>query len=242
MAEINWNQYANSYDLMCLNLPEYQELVQETTSLFPLFISQKKPKIIEIGSGTGNITINTAKKLPNAKITSLEYNSYFVNYQKQKILKENLENRIKIIFADARDSTIFKFEKYDAAIMYHVLNFFQEKERNTIIENIYNSLKFKGYFIICDIGRKIPVENWTNQIISNLVKKIGPKNAFKIYNDIKPAIYANNQARERQDKGISYLHTLNELKQFIENFGFKTLYEKNTFYRGIDDFIICQKI
>lgn len=241
MVEINWNKYAKSYDLMCLNLPEYQELIEETTSLFPLFISKKIPQILEIGSGTGNITINTAKKLPNAKITSIEYNTHFVNYQKEKISKENLEKRINIILADVRDTKIFQKKNYDAAIIFHVLNFFPKDEREIIVQNIYNVLKSKGHLIICDIGRKIPVENWTNEIISNLVKNIGVKNAFNIYEKIKPAITANIQARERQDKGISYMHSIEDLQIFLENFGFKTLYKKNTFYRGLDDFIICQK-
>ncbi|MCA9459327.1 MAG: class I SAM-dependent methyltransferase [Nanoarchaeota archaeon] len=239
--QINWNTYAREYDIMCHNNPEYLKLISTITKKIKKIITGNNLTLAELGSGTGNFTLNIAKKMSkNNKIISLEYTKEFLDLQKTKIKNENLNTKIKLIKNDIRNLP-FTYESLDVVLMFHVLNFFKDEERDKILSEIYKTLKPNGYFIISDIGREINVGKWALKLYLNVLKKKGINGLIDFHKNTSEVRKQNQNANKRQKNGTSYLHDLEEFQNYIASFGFKIIHGENTLYGGIDDFVIAQK-
>jgi phospholipid N-methyltransferase len=241
MSTIQWNTYAKEYDLFCLNNHEYQKLITITSQIISKLNLPQNPKICELGSGTGNFTIEVLSKIfKNEEVLSLENEKMFFDYQKKKIENEKIEN-IQLILKDIRDKNFLSNKKQDLFLMIHVLNFFSKEDRNKIMTNIISSMNSGGYLIISDIGRQIELNDWLDEVYTEIISKQGFQKAIDFHNNTNNARSANITAIEKQKNGESYMHTLDEFIEYIESYGLKVIYSRDDLYRKIDDFIIAQK-
>ena len=241
MSEINWGRYAKEYDYMCKYTPMYQELMLNTKKhLCDLNIEPKN--ICEFGSGTGNFTIDVLNSsFPESNILSIEYVPEFLDRQNKKIINLGLENKIQLIKSDIRTASI-KNSSMDLILMNHVLNFFNLNERDDIVQNAFDSLNKDGYFVISDIGRNINVFKLGVEIYLHAFKKYGLKKTIELYNNTCEVRKQNVQANKRQRKNISFMHNLDEFKNYIKDFGFEIIFSTNKYFGGIDDFLIAKKL
>lgn len=135
----NYSQY---YDLL-YRTKGYSEEVKFVTSV----IKKYKPnseKILSLGCGTCSHDILLAKK--GFDITGVDISTTMLNIAKQKIEKENLKNKIRLIKQDIREMKIK--EKHDVAMaMFNVIGY---QTSNSDIEkalgNVNRSLKKGGIF------------------------------------------------------------------------------------------------
>ena len=111
-------QYVTDYLRDCLKkrsgllaqMEEYAQnngvpIVQPETSKFieTLIMSVKPKKILEVGCAIGYSSIVMAEASPESEITTLEFDENIAKVAKENIEKAGLSNRIKVIYADARD-------------------------------------------------------------------------------------------------------------------------------------------
>ena len=242
--EINWNEYANAYDLMCEYNPSYFELMRVISNSVQSLFSKNENNIsmYDYCSGTGNIFLSILDKNPNiSKIYSLEKNPGFIHKQKDKIKTRNLEEKVNILEDDILAHK--PIEKVDLCCLIHGFNFFQEDQRSKILHTIDSTLKVGGYFIISDIGREIKVEEWEKYMFNHLAQKFGNETkAHEEMEKIKNPSEQNRIAQENQQKGLAYMHDLPEFISYLRDFGFeKVVSARNDLYRGIDDFVIIEK-
>ncbi|MFZ1289165.1 MAG: peptide chain release factor N(5)-glutamine methyltransferase [Melioribacteraceae bacterium] len=90
---------------------------QETEILIDTIISfvnkNEEIKILDIGTGSGNIPIALAKNLPNAKIDSIDISEKAIEIAGQNSKINNVENRINFLLVDINNFNPINYEMYD---------------------------------------------------------------------------------------------------------------------------------
>lgn len=239
-----WSEYAKEYEIMVDNIPAYWELLEMQKKIILKYTNLKFLEegsfVADIGSGTGNgiyYVISEINDLCN--IVSIEANDSFLAIQKKKL--RNIKNDIIYENNQAQDKDSYN-HCFDFIYMNHCLCTNSKPERDSIMKNLYDSLKPNGYLSITDIGRVIDVESWYDVIMSDIATQKSSYDAELFYNSTPTVRKVNSFVAEKQKSGEVFTHTLDEFEEYIRGYGFKILYSTDTLYRGIDDFIIAQKI
>ena len=110
---------------------------------FNFQIFQKKI-ILEVGSGSGRI-LNMLSKYDPLKLIGIEPSSGF------KKLKENTRD-IPNLKISNKSGSDFEFRNLDVIVSFGVIHHIPDP--NPVIQNIYNSLKESGYFILWVYGHE----------------------------------------------------------------------------------------
>ena len=85
----------------CNDVPIVQP---ETAKFLQTFVMANKPqKILEVGCAIGYSAILMAKAYPESHITTLEFDADIAEIAKSNIQKAGLMQRVKVVYADARD-------------------------------------------------------------------------------------------------------------------------------------------
>ena len=90
--------------------PETEVLIEKVIES----VNNKEPlKILDIGTGSGNIAIVLAKNLPNAKITAIDISEIAINTAKENAELHNINGQVHFIISgimDYKDSESNKFD------------------------------------------------------------------------------------------------------------------------------------
>lgn len=242
MNDVDWSNYASQYDIITVKYnPEYKKLLNEIKNILVDLKIKKNSTICEFGSGTGNVIINSIiPSCYNSKIISIEKDKNFMNLQKKKLKTQNLQKRVEILCKDIREE-IFSKQTLDVAVVCHAFNFLNEEERNKVMINFYNAIKPEGYLLISDIGREIINKEWVPIMFKEAWKTDGFKGIYNLWMSSSIARKQNKNARERQNKGISWLHTLDDFCQYLRNHSFEIVSKRNDLYKGLDDTVLARK-
>ena len=68
-----------------------------------IIAAENPNKILDVATGTGDLAIALAKKIPNAQITGFDLSAGMLAYGKTKVKKNHLDNRIEMIQGDAEN-------------------------------------------------------------------------------------------------------------------------------------------
>lgn len=142
----HFEEEAKEYDELILKLiPKYNEMVKFLISSIP-FEDSKAIKVLDLGCGTGNITIAVKKRYPIAKITCIDLAERMINIAKYKLSKYN------DIYYNLGDLRKIQFGcDYDLIISSLALHHLQtDQEKISIYHKIYDSLKEGGAFYNAD--------------------------------------------------------------------------------------------
>jgi len=111
-------------------------------------VNKKELKILEIGSGEGDLTKFILKNNKNFKIDCLDVSREMINISKQ--LLSEYQNRINFINDDALEYLKKIDFKYDIIASAWTIHNFKWKEKHETLKNIYNNLPRKGVFLLMD--------------------------------------------------------------------------------------------
>lgn len=138
---MTYQHMAPFYDYFMRNAP-YGKWIDFTKEIFNQY-GENINKIIDLGCGTGEITIRLAKK--GYHLFGIDYSSEMLSYAEQKAFKENVP--IQWVHQDARK--LDGFSNMDAVISFcDVMNYITtEKDLRIVFERVYTSLKDDGLFI-----------------------------------------------------------------------------------------------
>lgn len=105
-------------------------------------ITAPRPKILEIGCGTGSFTRFTAMTFPDAKVTAMD-----LSYPYLKIAKKRLSkfDRVEFIQGDGAHLP-FQSESYDAVVTVFLFHELPKEERRRVLEESKRVLKKGGFF------------------------------------------------------------------------------------------------
>jgi len=137
---MSYQLMARLYDEFMMDAP-YEKWVEFTEFVVNKY-NIERPKIIDLGCGTGEITVQLAKKYP---ITGVDYSTDMLTIAAQKAIEANLD--INFIHQDLRE--LEGLSEFDMAISYcDVMNYItSESELHKVFSNVANSLKNEGIFI-----------------------------------------------------------------------------------------------
>ncbi|MCE5213610.1 MAG: class I SAM-dependent methyltransferase [Methanobacterium sp.] len=142
----HFEEEAKEYDELILKLiPKYDEMIKSLIISIP-FEDSKEIKVLDLGSGTGNITIAVKKRYTNAKITCVDLAERMINIAQYKLSK------YKDINYHLGDLRKIQFDSdYDLIISSLALHHLQtDQEKINIYHKIYDSLKEGGAFYNAD--------------------------------------------------------------------------------------------
>ncbi len=87
--------------------PETEILVEKA---FEKLKQIEKPKVVEIGTGSGIISVMLSKLLPELKVTAVDINDDALNLAKENAKKHSVENQISFIKSDLLKEVIGHFD------------------------------------------------------------------------------------------------------------------------------------
>lgn len=166
----HFEEEAKEFDGIILKLiPYYNQMIEALVSAIN---SEKKPiKVIDLGCGTGTISLEIKKRFPSAKITCVDI------AQNMLLMAENKLREYDDIEYIPGDFNDFKFpEKYDVAVsslaLHHLIT---NEDKISFYKNIYESLNPGGLFFNADVvlashkaAQDIYMEKW-KQFMSKTV-------------------------------------------------------------------------
>ena len=152
-------------------IPYYTEMLEATASIIS-FDTNKEFKVIDLGCGTGTLSVEILKKFPKAKITCVDIAENML-----KIAEEKLGSSFEYINSDFNDF-IFP-DKYDLIVsslaLHHLLN---DDDKKVFYNKIYDALNSGGVFINADVItgsdkflQEIYLEKWMKYMERNMSKE-----------------------------------------------------------------------
>lgn len=139
-SEEGYNQAALFYDEKEKYLNSFEQ-----NKLLPLLGEIKEKKILDVGAGTGRLSIALAKQ--GADVTALDVSKEML----EKIKMKN--KKIKIVIGEA-ESLPFEDETFD--IVTAVFLIVHLKNPTRFFDEVYRVLKDGGIFIVTNINQKDP--------------------------------------------------------------------------------------
>lgn len=180
------SKVANIYDFFSY-ITGYRQSIEYFVRQLPFEISAPI-KVLDAGCGTGPYTFAILKIFPNAKVTAFDLDKGLVKHLKEKVQRNNLNDRVSVFTADIQgELSEIENEKFDLIITSGVLVYVPHEKT---VRNLSRFLVLGGYFFnspnrdsawgrfICKLYNCKPYPKEEN--ISVFVK-----NGFTLVKDIK---------------------------------------------------------
>jgi demethylmenaquinone methyltransferase / 2-methoxy-6-polyprenyl-1,4-benzoquinol methylase len=108
------------------------------------------PKIVDVATGTADVALMTSKMIPSATIIGIDPSNGMLDVGRQKVTKENLDSRVNLQWADARNLGHFEANTFDAGTMAFGIR--NVPERDVALCEIYKIMKPKSMFCILEFS------------------------------------------------------------------------------------------
>ncbi|MGV8144773.1 MAG: class I SAM-dependent methyltransferase [Methanothermobacter sp.] len=182
---------AKEYDELIVKLiPNYKEMITSLIASIP-FENSQPLEVLDLGCGTGNITIAVKKRYPNARVTCLDLAEHMIETAKYKLSQYD---DVKFFVGDFSN---FQFQKgYDLIISSMALHHLKtDADKIAVYQKIYNALKEGGAFYNADnvlasneYLENVNMEKWNAFMLENISEKeIEEKYISTYYEEDYPA-------------------------------------------------------
>lgn len=126
-------------------IPHYQDMIQALICTLP-FHHKEKVKVLDLGSGTGNLSLAVKKKFPKARITCLDLADSMIQQTQLKLADYR---DVDYLVGDLRD--LEALCEYDAVVSSLAIHHLQRGEQKSFYSKLYSALKESGVFYNADI-------------------------------------------------------------------------------------------
>jgi ubiquinone/menaquinone biosynthesis C-methylase UbiE len=236
ISTVNWQSYAQKYDMLLDYNPFYQDLRNLVFSKIESWNFDSEDTIADIGAGTGNYSVKLAEIFPEAKVYHVDKNDGMCELAEHKMTQKNLHN-LQILKKSVEDLD-FPESSLSACFCLHSLYTFPEPEK--IIQRIYHWMKPGAVGVFVDPGRTVNVLDWQIAIGWHMVRKYGLGKTLKILREGKEISYQNRQISKLHAQGIYWKHSHQEFCDAVKAAGFE-ITEATTCFRGISDLVVIRK-
>ncbi len=151
--------------------------------------------VLDLASGTGDLAILMAPKVPKGKITLSDINGAMLEEARKRLLNHGIVENTEIVQANAEELP-FADNTFDRAIMAFGLRNVTHKDK--VLENLYRVLKPGGRMIILEFSQ--PVYGWLTKIYDPYSFKILPKLGKLIANDAASYQYLAESIRKHPNQ------------------------------------------
>ena len=128
-------------------LPRYDEMLEVITECLP----SNTQRILELGCGTGELSLKILKALPKVEIIALDYSPRMVKFAHDKIITAGFDNRWTGIEADfgewANNPEKFNLgTDFDACVSSLAIHHLTDEMKLKLIQQVATNLKPQGCF------------------------------------------------------------------------------------------------
>jgi trans-aconitate 2-methyltransferase len=128
-------------------LPKYDEMLDVLTSCIP----SDKPNILELGCGTGELTLKILQRYPSATIVAVDYSPRMLDFARTKIESAGYTSRwtgIKIDFGEwaIEPNLAGLTDRFDAVISSLAIHHLEDEMKLKLFQRIRTSLNAGGCF------------------------------------------------------------------------------------------------
>ncbi len=169
--------------------------------------------ILEIGTATGRYTLALAKR--GYKLTSVDISSTLLEECRKSLAKEGLENRVRLIEADARNLSKVPEKEFDAVLLmgplYHLV---MEDDRKAALQEAFDRLQSGGIIFSSFISRF--------GILGDLIKNV--PGWVEDQEEVHGILEQGKNPNHIPGSGFrGYFAHISEIAPLHEGIGFKTL-------------------
>lgn len=141
----HFQEEAEIFDRLIKTLiPHYQEMIEALAGVLP-FHPKERISVLDLGSGTGNVSLAIKKRFPQAHLTCLDLAENMIQTTRHK-LEEYAE--VDYVVGDLRD--LEAKAEYDAVVSSLAIHHLSRGEQQSFYSQIYTALKTGGVFYNAD--------------------------------------------------------------------------------------------
>jgi tRNA (cmo5U34)-methyltransferase len=126
-------------------IPQYQDMIEALAEVLP-FHPKERVSILDLGSGTGNVSLAVKNRFPNVHVTCLDLADNMIQQTRTK-LSEYPE--VNYVVSDLRD--LEAVQEYDAVVSSLAIHHLSRAEQKSFYSQVYTALKESGVFYNADI-------------------------------------------------------------------------------------------
>ncbi|MGO9387582.1 MAG: class I SAM-dependent methyltransferase [Methanobacterium sp.] len=167
----HFEEEAKEFDSLILKLiPHYDEMISSLTLAIP-FNVKETIKILDLGCGTGNVSLAVKERFPRSKLTCVDLAENMIEMARTKLFKySDIEYQI------GNFSTLNFSDNYDVIFSSLALHHLKsDEEKKGLYSKIYDALSVGGVFYNADtvLGSnshlsKVNMDMWKNYMMKNL--------------------------------------------------------------------------
>jgi ubiquinone/menaquinone biosynthesis C-methylase UbiE len=233
---VDWEGYANSYDLLAENNPAYQSLVEEVVAVVTRLHPRAGAIIADLGAGSGNVSVPLAKAHPDVHVVHVDSAMAMNARASAKAALRNLSNH-RVEPCDVWAAP-FRPAELAGAVTVHAL--YALPRAREYLAKIFEWLEPGGFLVACDAGRMMNVLAWSVFLLRHSLAAHGLAHTFSLFRSTRIAAAENRKIGREQRRGRYWTHDLREFRSAIERAGFE-VQEAHVTYRGASDFVVARK-
>ena len=233
---VDWDSYAEVYDLMADNNPAYQDLIAQFKHAIAEWCIEPRSTLADLGAGTGNFSIELAQAFPKCHITHLDANSDMNRLAKRKANARYVKN----LCFTTTDIGAAHFQSGGLAAISTVHALYAFPHPRDVIAKMFDWLEPGGYLFACDAGRMGQLSKWVVYLLREFYRRQGLWRTAQFYYRARVVTQQNRLIAQAQRDGRYWTHTHAEFRAAIESAGFEILAAHEA-YRGNSDLIVAYK-
>ena len=204
-----FSSITNKYDFLNRFLSLRQDIVwrNKTVKEMRFFNSYK---LLDMATGTGDLAIDAANMYSNIEATGLDFVHEMVDYGNKKIIRQNLENRVKLNWGDALDIQ-YGDNTFDVAAMAFGIRNIPNKVK--ALNEMKRVIVVKGQILILELTTPDP--GFFKNVYSFYLNGLLPK--------IARWFTSNPAAYEYLADSIMNFPTRSEFISLLDSIGFKNV-------------------
>lgn len=231
---VDWNAYAEKYDMLLTYNPFYQEALKEVLSRVQNWNIKAGDQIADVGAGTGNYSVEVAKLFPQATVLHIDADQGMNTIAAKKASElENFQ-----VLGKSVDKVHFAANSLQGLLCINAIYTFPNPQEE--LQNMYRWLAPGSSIVLIDAGRIMNVSSWTLALTWRLLRKYGLRTTLNVLGEAKAVSQQNAYIRENQQNGTFWTHSHEEFCEAVTTAGFQIEFAE-TCFRGDCDLIIARK-
>lgn len=234
--EMDWDAYAEHYDIMCELNPSYQQNLNTLAKYLSRWQLRGDASICDLGAGTGNYIHLLSKLIPEASFTHVDFDAKMNELAAKKYANNSIDS-VRII-CDYAQRVEFEPESFDLVICVNAL--YAISPQKQVLNKVRSWLKDDGRFFLIDFGRKQRTMDWAFYLFRESLKRQRVGTYVKALLESREVIKQNRRSTKGQATGRYWTHSTSEFGNTLVDCGFE-VEELFPCYRGYADLAICRK-
>lgn len=231
---VDWQTYAEKYDMLLNYNPFYQELRQEVLEQLDHWDILPGGYIADLGAGTGNYSVEIAKSFPYAQIFHID------NNPGMNARAANKATALQNFHLMEKDIDEVHFEQGTLQGLVCINAIYTFPHPRETLRRIYDWLAPNASAVLVDPGRIMSTLSWKIAIGKHLIKTYGLAQTLAIMREGRAVSKQNEHIRAMQQNGTFWTHSHEEFCQVFRQIGFRIEMSKICF-RGDCDLVVVRK-